>query len=160
MRAGWQFAANVERRGRFDWLIDSCAHLAGQQGAAASGRMQEVHSYFKDRWEAKDRAAADGQRREGASHSQQAGSDGDDDGDEAQLVWDADHWQQAEGLRARTHAAAVLANAAAEVSAPLVTASQLQVPPSAGCHCWSMCLTCQWLVDCINAGMVLRMGAA
>ena len=108
----------------------------GQAGGEPS-HMQDIHDYFKGRWEAKD-AAAEGStapaEAPGRGWTSAADADCDDGDKELQITWGPEQWQAAEGLRARVHAAALLANAAADVSAPLITASDLQVstPARAG----------------------------
>lgn len=47
--------------------------------------------------------------------------------DETAVEWDDDSWAAAEQLRRRLHAAAVLADSAADAAAPLLTHSSLQV---------------------------------
>ncbi|KAK9788844.1 hypothetical protein WJX73_002626 [Symbiochloris irregularis] len=78
---------------------DAATASADEPSAQANGgHMQVIHDYFKA-----------------------------DENEESKITWTAQQWQAAEGLRARAHAAAMLANSAADVSAPLVTASDLQV---------------------------------
>ena len=88
--------------------------------------MDEIKSYFESQWQANNQAK---DQKASAVDPGCSGHDASQEGDDdhVTITWDQGDWQAAEGLRARCHAAAMLANAAADVSAPLVTASDLRV---------------------------------
>ena len=108
------------------FLLQNFCNVHLLQADGAPDRMEEIHSYFRSQWQGSDQAA---DQRASARQPGSSGIDAshEDVDDHLKITWDQGDWQAAEGLRARCHAAAVLANAAADVSAPLVTATDLRV---------------------------------